>query len=274
MASQAMQTIVADPPLSGSVSLTVVPVQGESPKRAQVVAEELGCPFSQFSEPSKLHLVVGETDAYLVLDRTIVRLQFDSAAMRHRRKGGQNELLGRAIGVKADRQPVVWDATGGLGRDAFVLADLGCRVTVCEREPVLAWLLKAAQSAALVSSYDQVREAADQMTVLAADSCQCDVSEGAVIYLDPMFPERRKAAAVKKEAVLLQHLADTADDGEGLWEWALQQPASRIVVKRPLRAPVLGTQSPSHSLTGKSVRFDVFVRPSAIVAGADKGSVM
>ena len=88
MASQAMQTIVADPPLSGSVSLTVVPVQGESPKRAQLVAEELGCPFSQFSEPSKLHWVVGETDAYLVLDRTIVRLQFDSAAMRHRRKGG------------------------------------------------------------------------------------------------------------------------------------------------------------------------------------------
>jgi 16S rRNA (guanine1516-N2)-methyltransferase len=71
--------------------------------------------------------------------------------------------------------------------------------------------------------------------------------------------------------VLLQRLADTSDDGEDLWQWAWQQPASRIVVKRPVRAPALGTQAPSHSLTGKSVRFDVYVRPSAGVDGQDEG---
>lgn len=271
MASQAMQTNTADPPPSRVVVLPVVPVQGESPKRAQAAAQALGYPFLPRVESSTLHLVVGETDAWLVLDGTTVRLQFDSAAMRHRRRGGQNELLGRAIGVKADRQPQVWDATGGLGRDAFVLADLGCGVTVSERVPVLAWLLTAAKSAALVSSYVQVREAAERMSVLAADSRLHRVPEGAVIYLDPMFPERKKAAAVKKEAVLLQRLADTSDDGEDLWQWAWQQPASRIVVKRPVRAPALGTQAPSHSLTGKSVRFDVYVRPSAGVDGQDEG---
>ena len=267
MASQAMQTTAADSPPSPSGSLPVVPVQGESPKRAQAAAEALGYPYLPSAEPSTLHLVVGEMDAWLVLDGATVRLQFDSAAMRHRRRGGQNELLGRAVGVKADRQPQVWDATGGLGRDAFVLADLGCQVTLCERVPVLAWLLNAAWNAALVSSYDQVREAAERMNVLAADSRLHRVPEGAVIYLDPMFPERKKAAAVKKEAVLLQRLADTGDDGEDLWQWAWQQGASRIVVKRPVRATALGTQSPSHSLTGKSVRFDVYVRPSSAVDG-------
>ena len=44
-------------------------------------------------------------------------------------------MLGRAVGLKADRKPLIWDATGGLGRDAFVLADLGCEVTLCERMP-------------------------------------------------------------------------------------------------------------------------------------------
>ena len=130
-----------------------------------------------------------------------------------------------------------------LGRDAFVLADLGCQVTLCERVPVLAWLLNAARNAALVSGYDQVREAAERMNVLAADSRLHRVPEGSVIYLDPMFPERKKAAAVKKEAVLLQRLADTGDDGEDLWQWAWQQSASRVVVKRP------ACNSAGHSVT-------------------------
>ena len=59
---------------------------------------------------------------------------------------------------------------------------------------------------------------------------------------------------------MLQRLTSGYDDTEELWAWAWAQPVERIVVKRPLRAPVLGAQRPSHSLSGKSVRFDVFVR--------------
>ena len=79
MASQAMQTTAADLPPSPSGFLPVVPVQGESPKRAQAAAEALGYPYLPSAEPSTLHLVVGEMDAWLVLDGTTVRLQFDSA---------------------------------------------------------------------------------------------------------------------------------------------------------------------------------------------------
>ena len=42
--------------------------------------------------------------------------------------------------------------------------------------------------------------------------------------------------------------------------WAWQQAIDRIVVKRPLKAPVLGERKASFTLSGKSVRFDVFVR--------------
>lgn len=239
---------------------TVVSVQGESPARAREAAQQLELQYGSHQDSAGLILVVGEASSWLELEGVKVAVQFDSAAMQHRRKGGHNEMLGRAVGVKADRKPLIWDATGGLGRDAFVLADLGCQVTLCERVPVLAWLLDQAVQAAAVSGVDQVRAAAERMSVLAADSKTQRASTGTVIYLDPMFPERKKAAAVKKEAAMLQYLTDQTDDGESLWQWAWDQPVERIVVKRPLRAPILGHIRPAHTLKGKSVRFDVFIR--------------
>lgn len=255
-----MQTVTRDLGLDTSSAPPILAVSGESPVRARAAAAALGVPLCLEKTSTELLLVVGETDAWLEADGTEVRVSFDSATMRHRRRGGQNELLGRAVGVKADRKPRVWDATGGMGRDAFLLADLGCEVTLNERVPVLAWLLNEAIVAASVSTHEKVRDAAGHMTVVAGDSCRSAAPSDAVLYLDPMFPERRKAAAVKKEAVMLQRLTGGYDDAEQLWAWAWTQPVERIVVKRPLRAPVLGAQRPSHTLSGKSVRFDVFVR--------------
>ena len=239
---------------------TVVSVHGESSARARGAAQHLGLQYGNHQDPDGLLLVVGEASAWLELHGVKVAVQFDSAAMQHRRKGGHNEMLGRAVGLKADRKPLIWDATGGLGRDAFVLADLGCEVTLFERVPVLAWLLEKAVQAAAVSGVDQVRQAAERMVVRAGDSKVLCAPAETVIYLDPMFPERKKAAAVKKESAMLQHLADQADDSESLWQWAWDQPVERIVVKRPLRAPILGNIRPAHTLKGKSVRFDVFTR--------------
>lgn len=260
MADEPMQTIADDPDPSPVRPIPVVSLEGESPRRARAAAAALSSPLCGPADAVGLHLVVGETDAWLAMSGSQVRIAFDSASMLHRRRGGQNELLGRAVGIKAGLQRSVWDATGGLGRDAFVLADLGCQVTLCERVPVLAWLLDEAINAARVSGYDKVREAAAKMTVQHYDSRLLHVPPDSILYLDPMFPERKKRAAVKKEAAMLQCLTDSEDDSESLWDWAWHQPVERIVVKRPLRAPALGSQKPSHTLAGKTVRFDVFVR--------------
>jgi 16S rRNA (guanine1516-N2)-methyltransferase len=271
MANDAMQTPADDYLRATGEAIPVVPVEGEPAQRARAAAAALTSPLCKPEEVLGPYLVVGETDAWLEMTGSQVRIAFDSASMLHRRRGGQNELLGRAVGIKAGLQPAVWDATGGLGRDAFVLADLGCQVTLYERVPVLAWLLDDAIKAAQVSGYDQVRKAAARMKVHQQDSRLLDVPPDNVLYLDPMFPERKKSAAVKKEAVMLQSLTDTLDDSESLWNWAWHQPVERIVVKRPLRAPALGPEKPSHALTGKSVRFDVFIRrgerPSPAGAG-------
>ena len=75
-----------------------------------------------------------------------------------------------------------------------------------------------------------------------------------VVYLDPMFPARRKSARVKKEMWLLQHVLDTPAP-----QLALAKSRRRVVVKRPVKAPPLEGRSPAFAIPGKTVRFDVYL---------------
>ena len=71
-------------------------------------------------------------------------MDFASGAVAHRRKfgGGKGQSIAKAVGLKAGVQLHVIDATAGLGRDAFVLASLGCNVDMVERSPIAAALLE------------------------------------------------------------------------------------------------------------------------------------
>ena len=98
------------------------------------------------------------------------------------------------------------------------------------------------------------------MTLLGDDARAGGSRPFDVIYLDPMFPGRDKSAAVKKEMALFQRLLEgTVDDAAELLTWALEQPVSRVVIKRPLRAAELGGRAASHCIRGKAVRYDVHV---------------
>ena len=195
-----------------------------------------------------------------------VSVDFGSGGMRHRRRGGNNEDLGKAVGVTRRDNLLVLDATAGLGRDSFVLADMGCRVRLCEREPLVALLLQSGLEAAQRSEDDWLRTVSARMQLVPGDATRLPEStlEGVdVIYLDPMFPQRTQSAAVKKEMALLQQVLPSQDhevQPETLLRWALNQSVARIVLKRPRKAPLLDDAKPSHSLQGKSVRFDVFVK--------------
>ncbi len=186
--------------------------------------------------------------------------------MRHRRGAGHNELLGRAVGVGKKTPLRVLDATAGLGRDAFVLADLGCEVLMSEREPGVFELLNAGLQTARSLDDVWLRGVLERMRLVAGDARQVCAGEQPgpdVIYLDPMFPQRGKSAAVKKEMALLQLLLDTGavqSDADDLLRWALAQDVARVVVKRPPRAPRLAGRDPSHEISGKAVRYDVYVR--------------
>lgn len=194
-----------------------------------------------------------------------VRVDFDGGGMRYRRRTGGAHLLRKAVGWGKKPDLRVLDATAGLGRDAFLLADIGCQVILCEREPLLGALLQDALESALRSAEPMLQAIVQRLQLCVRDAtslCASQLGGMDVIYLDPMFPPRAKSAAVKKEMALFQSLFqhDSPGDADTLLSWALQQDVARIVVKRPLRAPDLGAISPSHRIAGKTVRFDVYVR--------------
>ena len=124
----------------------VIEVSAECPERhadAARLAAELGplrmsAPFALVWTAERLEL--------RKLDEPklgAVFVDFVEGAVAHRRKfgGGRSQSIAKAVGLKAGANPLVVDATAGLGRDAFVLASLGCRVVMLERSPVVAALL-------------------------------------------------------------------------------------------------------------------------------------
>ncbi|MCK8421215.1 class I SAM-dependent methyltransferase, partial [Erwinia amylovora] len=71
---------------------------------------------------------------------------------RFRRGGERGHPLVKAAGFKKDRIPTIVDATAGLGRDAFLLASAGAKVTMLERSAEVHALLKEALSRAAAES--------------------------------------------------------------------------------------------------------------------------
>ena len=167
-----------------------------------------------------------------------------------RRQSGQF-LLGRACGL-GNPDLTVLDATGGLGVDALALHRRGAQVQIVEREPLLWALLKDLVRRLALDSVE-VR-LADSREVLAAGT-ECDV-----VYLDPMFPNRRKKALPNKRMQYLSALFGEAEPFDSrLLELARQQARSRVVLKRRRKDPEM--DSPDWSLKGRSVRYDVYRCP-------------
>ena len=194
-----------------------------------------------------------------------VTVDFLEGALAHRKKfgGGKNQLIAKAIGIKSKEKPFVLDVTAGLGRDAFVLATLGCNVVMCERSPVIHALLedglKRAEKEAWFQQLHLTLIHADAVNYLAAIT---DENRPDVIYIDPMFPEKTKTALVKKEMRALRDVVGDDVDSEKLLPLALSVAKKRVVVKRARLAPILTHLKPSLVFEGKSSRFDVYFRAS------------
>ena len=183
---------------------------------------------------------------------------------RLRRGVDTGERLAKAMGLKPNTgpRPHVMDATAGLGRDSVLAAALGCQVIACERSPVVALLLRdgldRAREAGLGAIVDRidlrVQDAREVLSALA------EPERPEIVILDPMFPERSKAAKVKKEMQLLHRLLGSDSDVEPLLDAARAAATRRVVVKRPAHAPPVGGQKPTMIIQGRTARYDVYVR--------------
>ena len=212
--------------------------------------------------PAELELRHGDAGLELVGDGMVLRADFARMLPRLRPDRLARELLVRAARIRGVESPTVVDATAGLGEDSLLLAAAGFSVTMFERDSAIAALLRDALARA--ADEPQLAGIVERMTLVEGDSVaglrELSVPPD-VVFLDPMFPERTKSAAVKKKFQLLHHLERPCEDEEGLLAAALSACPRKVVVKRPPKGPWLAGVKPSHSLAGKAVRYDVIVPP-------------
>ncbi|WP_228704015.1 class I SAM-dependent methyltransferase, partial [Marinobacter nauticus] len=206
-------------------SLTATVAVGCSPlgdqMAARQLAEELELRWLGIVKPKQVRefpVLLYMDDEGLALQLTgkgapgPVRAEFVTGKMGYRREhgGGTGQLVARAVGLQKTRAQLhVLDATAGLGQDAFVLASLGCRLTLLERNPVIHALL--ADGLARAALNIDCAPLVAHMQLEAGSSIDWLESAGKdaadVVYLDPMFPHRDKSALVKKEMQVFRQVS-------------------------------------------------------------------
>jgi 16S rRNA (guanine1516-N2)-methyltransferase len=192
-----------------------------------------------------------------------VCVDFSSGKVAHRRIFGspRNEAISKAVGFKKEAIPSVLDLTAGLGQDAFVLASIGCRVHMIERCNVIAALL-----------YDSLKRAGKNEEIGPWVQARLSMSfenslnglpalpfEPDVVYIDSMFPEKKKSALVRKELQMLKKIAGQDSDQDQLLDVGKKTAKRRVVVKRPNSARFLNDQKPNSSIKSKNYRFDIYL---------------
>lgn len=206
-----------------------------------------------------------------------IHIDFISGGLAHRQKygGGRGQSIAKAIGLKQGTPPpTVLDATAGLAKDAFVLACLGCSMTLIERSPIIVELIKDAIQRAEDDEHFQTiiekgfkvinQSSIEYLTeltnkALSDGDVYPDVIYPDVIYLDPMYPDKKKSASVKKNMQILQKLLGKDEDTQALLSAALKVAKKRVVVKRPKGAESLTELKPTHTVESKKTRYDVYI---------------
>jgi len=198
-----------------------------------------------------------------------IRVDFNSAALHYRKQhgGGRNEAIAKAIGIKGKESLSVIDCTAGMGNDSFVMASVGANVIMLERSQIIAALLEDA-----LNRMEALPELCARLSLVKTDATGYIMDQGAkkdgkpladVIYLDPMFPHKKKSALVKKEMRAFQQLLGDDVDSAQLLEAALSYAGSRVVVKRPSSAEPIELASgrkPNTAIESKKHRFDVYIQ--------------
>ncbi len=197
-----------------------------------------------------------------------VRVDFTTPAWRRRLARVRSEPLVRAMGRKSPAAIRLLDSTGGLGRDAFLLAAAGFQVTACERNPILAALVTDGLERARHCAW--TREIARRLAFHQIDTRRLLTAQPFdVVYLDPMFSHRNTAARVRKDLQMVRLLVEPDPDMAELFHLARERAGLRVVVKRSRREEWLDDQRPAYSVTARTTRFDIYLaapRPAATEA--------
>lgn len=211
----------------------------------------------------------------LLVDGLSVAPEWDKLQRRVVSAGRKSELLLQAAKITADSQVI--DATAGFGQDSLILASSGAQVIMLEQQPIMALLLLAEQQR--MSLQPNWQKLMSRLTIVNTDALAffnsklttIDSNSIDVIYLDPMFPEDSyqdrktgKGAKVNKQMQALHQLAapPTIAQEQQLLQRAQhliknnKQQSGRVIVKRPVQAPLFANQAATESWHNAALRFD------------------
>lgn len=246
----------------------------ESQQAAIDFAKAQNLPCSAYAETNSL-LSLNFNSEYTELrdnEKNIsIHIDFISGDLAHRQKygGGRGQSIAKAIGLKqGSAPPSVLDATAGLAKDAYVLACLGCTMTLVERSPIVAELIKDAIhrakedehfKAVLEKGFKVINQSSIEYLSRLENKPAHKNAHFDVIYLDPMYPDKKKSASVKKNMQILQKLLGKDEDTQELLNVALKVAKKRVVVKRPKGAENLTKQKPTYTVESKKTRYDIYI---------------
>lgn len=255
------------------MSVTLL-IETDQPDR---IAEAAACQqaLADMASPmsaDQIELELAFTDDRVELRSTVSRgakpkplyVDFLSREMDRRvQQTGRKSLLARALSVpkaSACDAYLILDATAGLGRDAWLLAAMGCPVLALERHPVMAAMLSDGLRRARAAPHP----AAARITLIATDAMaylnrqEPPLADVQAIYLDPMFPDHGASAQVKKPMQFTRQILDHDPDSDELFAAARSQHV-RLAIKRHAQSPSLGKCEPNLIMRGNSVRYDVYL---------------
>jgi len=173
----------------------------------------------------------------------------------------RKELLAKALGLKNGATPKIIDGTAGMATDSFIIASLGFEITLLERSPIIHALIKDGIKRA--KNHPSTKAAANRINLINQDGITffANMSERPdIIYLDPMFPEKKKSAKPTKAMQTFQDILGNDLDADKLLNAALTCARKRVVVKRPrLGATIENIVAPSFTMQGSSSRFDIYI---------------
>ena len=225
---------------------------------ADMLSRQLGVPLAD-SMGEALTLVFDGTGLSLV--GSGMRYQGDFSRMLNRVTKGRlhHEMIVKLAKTKTEH-PVAVDAAAGMGEDSFLLAAAGYEVYLFERDRVIAALLGDALRRA--GQDEQLRGIVGRMHLKEGDSIELMPQLGItpeIVYLDPMFPPRKKSGLIHKKLQLIQKLEQPCADERELFDAAAALHPKKIIIKRPLNGALLADRKPSYTVKGKAIRYDVVV---------------
>jgi 16S rRNA (guanine1516-N2)-methyltransferase len=246
------------------VKVAVVRSASDSTEREINLSTDLDLPTIELPSPdsprevTSFDYLLAYRDSKLILQTTgdaktgELYVDFSDAKLNYRANSSiRSQNIAKALGIKGSQRPAVLDATAGLGKDAFLMASLGCEVSLLERSAVVHALL--ADGLARTGYYGvQIDTILRRMKLHFGDLL-------VFAYDSKQFPQRRKSAKVKKDMAALQQLLGHQTDGAELLDCAKLLAKKRVVVKRAKLSPYLGSDKPDIEFKGSSSRYDVYL---------------